>query len=101
MKVFSFTMPATTNYYQLWTLLTGITGFIPANAIIPDRCCQLTISSDSGALLLSDANNANVAGVPMASGTKVDIRAPSNNISLKEIYLKGNGLNVSGFFVWM
>lgn len=100
MKCFSFALPATTNYYQLWTQLQGITGFFPANVIVPDRGCQLVLSSDSGALVVSDSNNANVAGMPLATGTKVTFQSTANSISLKDVYLKGSGLAVSGWFVW-
>lgn len=94
-------MPATTNYYRLWDLILQIPGFSPPNVMVPDRCCELIVGSDSGTLLASDFNYANVPGMPIAVGGCLALRTPGNSICLKEVYLKGSGMAVSGFFVWI
>ena len=101
MKAFSTTVPATTNYYNLWTLLTAIPGWAPAGTLVPDRCCELILGSDSGVLLVSDSNYANVAGMPIAVGGCLALRTPGNSICLKEIFVKGSGMAISGWYVWI
>ena len=100
MKAFSFTLPATTNYYNLWDRLQLITGFSPANAYIPDRGCELVINSDSGTLLVADSNFANSQGVPVPVNGSLLFRTNGNSVCLKEIYIKGSGLVVSGWYIW-
>ena len=101
MKCFSLTLPATTNYYNLWTLLNQVTGFAAPNEIVPERCCHIVIGSDSGTILIADKNYANQAGMPLVNTGSLTLSAPGNAICLREIYLKGSGLAVSGWFVWI
>lgn len=100
MKAFSITLPATTNYYNLWDRLQLIPNFAPANVLIPDRACEVVINSDSGTLLVADGNFANAQGVPVVTGGSLLFRTNGNSVCLKEIWLKGSGLVVSGWFVW-
>lgn len=100
MKAFTITLPATTNFYNLWTQLQLLTGFNPANALVPDRCHELILSSDSAAIHVTDANFANQAGMPLASGATLTLRSTTNGINLKEIYVQGSGAIISGWYTW-
>ena len=100
MRAFSFTQAANATYYQLWTSLQAVTGFNPANLAIPDRCCQLILNV-SVASLISDNNNANVAGMPLPVNTPLVFQSsPANKINLKEIYISGTSAVVSGWIVF-
>lgn len=100
-KIFSFTMPATTNYYSLWTQLQGITGFFAPNELVPDRVSSLIIDQASGNLNIADSNYANSPGIVIGSSSPPFNRsAERNRIDLKNIYLKGSGVAVSGFISW-
>lgn len=94
-------MPADNNYHSLWSLVTALTGWNPANALIPDRGNFLILGSDSGTIYVSDSNNANVAGMPILSGGSLTLPGYNGTqICLQEIFIKGNGLLISGWYGW-
>lgn len=100
MRAFNFTLPATTNYYNLWTTVSALPGWSANNIYTPDRGCELVINSDSGTIYVSDSNNANVAGTPVKVDGSLLFRTNGNGICLKEIWIKGSGLLVSGWYIW-
>lgn len=101
MKAFSFVLPATTNFYNLWDRMNLITGFKPPDVLIPERCCELVINSDTGTINVSDSNYANSVGTPVILNGSLLFRTNGNSICLKEIWVKGSGQTVSGWFVWI
>ena len=101
MKAFNFLNPADTAYHSLWNTIIALPGFKQPDEIVPDRADQLVLGSDSGVIYVSDGNNANVAGMPVLQGSSLTFQGyGANNVSLKDIYIKGNGLAVSGWIKW-
>lgn len=101
MRAFSITMPTDAAYHRLWDLLQLVPGFFPKDQVIPDRGCELIIGSDSGTLMVGDSNFANVPGMPVALGGCLALQSSVNSVCLKEVYLKGSNLSVSGWWVWI
>lgn len=106
-RSFSITLPADTNYHNLYSLIvgtkyavvhggtaeTGITGAIPVDGILPDRGCQLDIQADStntGTITIGDRNNANTGGPILTAGGNLTKRSHRNVICLKDYLIKGS-----------
>lgn len=96
MRAFNFTMPANANYASLWSKLSAVTGFAGN-----DLCYELIIYNGATAILLSDANNANCAGIPIAANGNITFRSTRNTIDLKAIYVSGTSAPISGWISWM
>lgn len=117
-RVFSITIPADTNYHNLFSLIVGtavygtaqggtnetaITGAIPTDGILPDRACQLIFGGTATTgVLISDRNNANTAGYPLVNNVQTILGTPGvNAISLKDIFVKGSGLTFNIVIVYV
>jgi len=92
-RVFTVTLPADTNFHQLYTSLLGVTGATPTDGILPDRCtgCQLTADAGNASTVkLADANFANTSGPAIAAGGTILNRSELKNIiCLKDYFLAG------------
>jgi hypothetical protein len=117
-RVFSVTIPADTNYHNLFSLLVGtavygaanggtnetaITGAIPTDGILPDRCTQLIFGGTATTgILISDRNNANSAGYPLVNNVQTIMGTPGvNAICLKDLFVKGSGLSFDIVIVYV
>ncbi len=103
-RTFSITLPADTNYHNLFSLIVGtsiyglaqggtneigITGAIPTDGILQDRVQELTITVDSGSVFISDRNHANSAGDAYLANQSLTKRSTRNTICLKDYLLAG------------
>ena len=108
-RAFKITLPADTNYHNLFSLIvgtakygsvnggtneTGITGAIPTDGILPDRGNFLEIQADggnSGTLTISDRNNANSTGKVLNPGDPFQAGPFNvNAICFKDYFIKGS-----------
>lgn len=72
-----------------------VTAAIPTDGILPDRVKQLALQADgtngSEIVSISDSNNANVAGLPLAAGVYMPVaQSEKNTICLRDYYIKGS-----------
>src|SRR5258708_6652996 len=85
-----FNVPLTTGFQDLYTLMKSVTGAIPTNGILPDRCKELTLlpqSDNSGDVVIADSNNANNSGYILSNKT---VRSNRNTICLRDYKAKGS-----------
>lgn len=98
-RSFKVTLPADTVVRSVWQALNGlngataITGAVPTDGILPDRCCDLKITSDTAnaanTLTIADANNANTTGRVLSAGGDVyEVSKFRNSICLKDYFIK-------------
>lgn len=95
MRAFNFTLPANATYYRLWDRLQLITGFAGNDLVY-----ELIMNNGAVPILISDANNANCAGIPLAANAQQIFRGTKNTIDLKAIYLSGTSAPISGWISW-
>lgn len=101
---FTMTLPADSNYHGLYNLMAGlggetpITGAVPTDGILPDRCARLYIqmlaANGASNVNISDRNSANSAGAAYAGGDAFLAESDRNTICLRDYTLKGSGLGV-------
>lgn len=100
MRAFNITLPADTNYRSLYSLVQAVTGWNPTNSPTPWKGYELIIGADTGIVRVSDSNFANCAGTPIQTNGSITFRSTVNSVSLREVFVSGNGLAISGWFSW-
>lgn len=92
-RSFTLALPADPVYRNLYALLLTITGAVPIDGILPDRCKQVIIKADPanvGSINLSDRNSANAAGIALAGAEGIAFGPHDGNvICLRDFTLQG------------
>lgn len=98
MRAFSFTFPASTATQNLWTLIQGASNATPANAILPDRCCFLSIFCIPGGgdtvQIIDSVGNGGPTFVPSGlSSISINGASGRNTICLRDYNFKPSASN--------
>lgn len=92
----SFTLTLNSNYQNLFTLISAITGAVPTDGILPDRvqslCITPAVANSTSAVLISDRNSANATGSELLTPQTFKVVSNRNSICLRDYTLKGNTL---------
>lgn len=86
-----FDVTLTTSFQDLYTLMLTVTGAVPTDGILPDRCQMLGVILDPGntnTVTYADRNNANNTGYIVTSTLQFG-PFPSNVICLRDHFFKG------------
>jgi hypothetical protein len=93
-RIFTVTLPADTNFHNLYAALLLVTGATPTDGILPDRGCGCQLTADAGnagTVKLGDGNFANTSGPLIAAGGTILNRSElGNTICFREYYLAGS-----------
>lgn len=98
-RSFKVTLPADTVTRSVYDAMTGangataITGAIPTDGILPDRCAFLKLTADTGnaaaTLTVADRNSANTSGRPLVGGDVYEVGPYAGNwCCLRDYFLK-------------
>lgn len=86
-----FNVPLTTSFQDLYTLMKAVTGAIPTDGILPDRCKELELNpqaDNTGDVTIADSqDNAHNAGYVL---TNKSVRSNRNTICLRDYVAKGS-----------
>jgi len=93
---FNTTLPATTQYYNLWTQIQGSIG----TDLVPNLGYELILCSDSAIIRVAGSRYATSPGVPVQVNGNLTMRGPKNTIDLRNIFVSGSGAAISGAFSW-
>lgn len=87
-----FNVTLSTSFQDLYTLMKAVTGAIPTDGILPDRCKELSLTpgaaNNADVTIADSQDNANNAGILLTNMTK---RSNRNTICLRDYVAKGNG----------
>lgn len=99
LKAFTFTNTADTAYHSFYNAVIATTGEFATDEPIPSNVAGLIINAGAAGFL-SDSNNANAAGIPLAANVPLVMIFNDAIIPIKKLFVKGNAVVFSGFLVW-
>lgn len=107
-RFFNFTLPATTNYYSVWSQIQAAIAAMPANAqgFVPNQGYELVLCADSVIIKVADGFNpttttGGMGGVPVQATGNLTLRSTRNTVDLKELWVTGSGAAISCAFSWL